>query len=38
MIGKKKYPNPVDISVGKRVRLLGMSQGKLGDSLGITFQ
>ncbi|AKK20232.1 helix-turn-helix transcriptional regulator [Candidatus Liberibacter africanus] len=42
MIGNKKHPNPVDISVGKRIRLrrmvLGMSQGKLGDSLGITFQ
>ena len=37
-----KKPNPVDIHVGSRVRLrrmmLGMSQEKLGDALGITFQ
>ena len=35
-------PNPVDIHVGKRLRqrcsLLGMSQEKLGESLGLTFQ
>ena len=35
-------PNPVDIHVGGRVRLrrtlLGMSQEKLGDSVGLTFQ
>jgi len=39
---KKKVPNPIDIHVGSRVRLkrtmLGMSQEKLGDQLGITFQ
>nr|WP_304363747.1 helix-turn-helix domain-containing protein [Jiella sp. LLJ827] len=38
----KKKPNPIDTHVGSRVRLrrtmLGMSQEKLGDSLGITFQ
>src|SRR5215212_6903810 len=38
----KKQPNPIDIHVGSRVRLrrmmLGMSQEKLGESLGITFQ
>ncbi|WAJ29048.1 helix-turn-helix domain-containing protein [Antarcticirhabdus aurantiaca] len=38
----KKKPNPVDSHVGSRVRLrrtmLGMSQEKLGESLGITFQ
>jgi transcriptional regulator with XRE-family HTH domain len=38
----KKSPNPIDIHVGSRVRLrrmmLGMSQERLGDSLGITFQ
>ncbi|ERP97089.1 Cro/Cl family transcriptional regulator [Labrenzia sp. C1B10] len=38
----KKSPNPIDIHVGSRVRLrrmmLGMSQEKLGESLGITFQ
>src|SRR4051795_3003331 len=37
-----KAPNPVDRHVGSRVRmrrmLVGMSQEKLGDSLGITFQ
>ena len=42
MIDNKKKPNPVDIHVGSRVRLrrtmLGMSQEKLGESLGITFQ
>ncbi len=38
----KKKPNPIDIHVGSRVRLRrtmqSMSQEKLGDSLGITFQ
>ncbi len=38
----KKKPNPTDVHVGSRVRLrrnmLGMSQEKLGESLGITFQ
>lgn len=42
MIENKKKPNPIDIHVGSRVRLrrtmLGMSQEKLGDALGITFQ
>ncbi len=38
-----KYgPNPVDVHVGGRVRLrrtlLGMSQERLGDALGLTFQ
>lgn len=35
-------PNPVDIHVGSRVRqrrtLLGMSQEKLGNAVGLTFQ
>lgn len=35
-------PNPVDVHVGGRVRLrrtlLGYSQEKLGDALGLTFQ
>lgn len=35
-------PNPIDIYVGARLRqrrtLLGMSQGKLGDTVGLTFQ
>jgi transcriptional regulator with XRE-family HTH domain len=38
----KKKPNPIDMHVGGRIRLrrnmLGMSQEKLGESLGITFQ
>src|SRR5215212_6697792 len=38
----KKKPNPIDIHVGSRVRLrrmmLGMSQERLGENLGITFQ
>ena len=37
-----RSPNPVDIHVGTRVRLrrqiLKMSQERLGDSLGVTFQ
>lgn len=37
-----RSPNPMDIHVGTRVRLrrmlLGMSQEKLGDQLGLTFQ
>lgn len=42
MTTNKKKPNPIDIHVGSRIRLrrnmLGMSQEKLGESLGITFQ
>lgn len=38
----RKLPNPIDIHVGSRVRmrrmLVSMSQEKLGDSLGLTFQ
>src|SRR5437588_9357470 len=38
----KKAPNPVDRHVGSRVRMrrmmLAMSQEKLGDALGLTFQ
>src|ERR1700752_3027816 len=37
-----RRPNPIDIHVGSRVRfrrmLLGMSQEKLGEKLGLTFQ
>jgi transcriptional regulator with XRE-family HTH domain len=37
-----KSPNPIDIHVGGRVRLrrmlIGMSQEKLGEHLGLTFQ
>ncbi len=42
MANIKKEPNPIDIHVGAMVRLkrnmLGMSQEKLGESLGVTFQ
>ena len=38
----KKPPNPIDVHVGSRVRLrrmlIGMSQEKLGEQLGLTFQ
>lgn len=38
----KKIPNPVDVHVGRRVRmrrvLIGLSQEKLGEQLGLTFQ
>ncbi len=37
-----KTPNPIDKHVGARVRMrrliLGMSQGKLGEALDVTFQ
>ena len=42
MVDNKKKPNPIDVHVGSRIRfrrnMLGMSQEKLGESLGITFQ
>lgn len=42
MASEQRKPNPIDIHVGSRIRLrrtmLGMSQEKLGDALGITFQ
>ena len=38
----KHIPNPTDVIVGRNVRTRrlssGMSQGKLGEALGITFQ
>jgi len=44
-VGEEKgsrRPNPIDVHVGSRVRfrrmLLGMSQEKLGEKLGLTFQ
>ena len=37
-----KVPNPIDKHVGARVRMrrlmVGMSQGKLGEALDVTFQ
>src|SRR2546430_4953292 len=42
MAAAKKAPNPIDKHVGSRVRMrrmmLAMSQEKLDDSLGLTFQ
>lgn len=39
---QKKQPHPIDVHVGSRVRLrrmmTGISQDKLGESLGLTFQ
>ena len=39
---EKSTPNPIDVHVGSRVRqrrtLLGLSQEKLGEALGLTFQ
>src|SRR5438046_4002066 len=39
---KAERPNPIDVQVGSRVRLrrnmLGLSQEKLGESIGLTFQ
>ena len=39
---KTDKPNPVDVHVGSRVRLrrnmLGLSQEKLGEAIGLTFQ
>ena len=38
----KRGPNPIDKYVGSRIRMqrltIGMSQEKLGDALGLTFQ
>jgi transcriptional regulator with XRE-family HTH domain len=39
---KSDGPNPIDVQVGSRVRLrrnmLGLSQEKLGEAIGLTFQ
>jgi transcriptional regulator with XRE-family HTH domain len=41
-MASKGFPNPIDVHVGQRIRLrrtlLGMSQGKLADAIGLTFQ
>jgi transcriptional regulator with XRE-family HTH domain len=38
----KGFPNPIDVHVGQRIRqrraLLGMSQEKVAEALGLTFQ
>ena len=42
LLTAKKLPNAIDLHVGNRVRMQrkiqGMSQEKLGDALGLTFQ
>lgn len=42
MTKKDRSPNPIDVHVGARVRmrrlLVGLSQDKLGEALGVTFQ
>ena len=41
-MAEEKRPHPIDVHVGGRVRLrrtmVGLSQDKLADSLGLTFQ
>ena len=41
-IDKESRPSPIDVHVGTRIRLrrtlLGMSQERLGEALGLTFQ
>jgi transcriptional regulator with XRE-family HTH domain len=41
-MAKTKGPSPIDAHVGNRIRMrrmmLGMSQEKLGDAFGISFQ
>ena len=41
-MASKGFPNPIDVHVGHRIRLrrtlLGMSQGKLANAIGLTFQ
>jgi transcriptional regulator with XRE-family HTH domain len=40
--GKGSQPRPIDVHVGSRIRLrrtlLGLSQERLGEALGLTFQ
>ena len=40
--GKDTQPRPIDVHIGSRIRLrrilLGMSQERLGEALGLTFQ
>jgi transcriptional regulator with XRE-family HTH domain len=41
-MASKGFPNPIDVHVGTRIRLrrtlLGLSQEKLGEAIGLTFQ
>jgi transcriptional regulator with XRE-family HTH domain len=40
--GKESHPSPIDVHVGARIRLrralMGLSQERLGEALGLTFQ
>ena len=40
--GGENRPSPIDVHVGSRIRLrrtlMGMSQERLGEALGLTFQ
>jgi len=41
-VDREGRPSPIDVHVGSRIRLrrtlLGMSQERLGEALGLTFQ
>lgn len=41
-MASKGFPNPIDVQVGNRIRvrrtLLGLSQERLADALGLAFQ
>src|SRR5690348_7052572 len=41
-MASKGFPNPIDVHVGSRIRLrrtlLGMSQERLAEAIGLTFQ
>src|SRR4051794_36261191 len=41
-MASKGFPNPIDVHVGNRIRLrrtlLGMSQERLAEQIGLTFQ
>src|SRR5688572_33120395 len=41
-MASKGFPNPIDVHVGSRIRLrrtlLGLSQEKLAEAIGLTFQ
>ncbi|NJO34904.1 MAG: helix-turn-helix transcriptional regulator, partial [Rhodospirillales bacterium] len=41
-MASKGFPNPIDVHVGSRIRLrrtlLGISQERLADAIGLTFQ
>jgi len=41
-MASKGFPNPIDVHVGQRIRrrrtLLGLSQDRLAEAIGLTFQ